>query len=291
MAMNVHQRASTLLISLLAASVCGVAAAQETAARNSATQQAPRQMATWQTRHAAFNERARQGDVDLLFIGDSITQQWETRGREVWAKRYGERKAMNLGIGGDQTQHVLWRLDNGNIDGIEPKVAVVMIGTNNSRANSAAEIGEGIAAIVAKLRAKLPETHVLLLAIFPRGERPSEMREKLAEASKTAAERFKEDEKVHYLDIGAKFVNSDGTISREIMPDFLHLSARGYELWAEAIEAKLAELLKSGARSSRSDIHRTFELRFSILSKPEEFLPLAAFAECGRINTTEEERS
>ncbi len=126
----------------------------------------------WMDRHDKFNERVKEGNVDLLLIGDSITQGWEGSGKDVWNEYYTKRNAVNLGIGGDRTQHVLWRLENGNVDGIKPKLAVLMIGTNNAGANSAEEIGEGIQAIVKKLREKLPETKVLILAIFPRSEKP-----------------------------------------------------------------------------------------------------------------------
>jgi lysophospholipase L1-like esterase len=198
----------------------------------------------WIQRHESFNARAKQGDVDLVFIGDSITQGWEGAGREAWAKFYGQRKAMNLGIGGDRTQHVLWRLDNGNIEGIKPKCAVLMIGTNNSNGNdnSAEEIGDGIKAIITKLRTKLPETRILVLAIFPRGEKPNPQREKNAKASELAS-KLADDKMVHFVDIGPKFLSEDGTLPRDIMPDLLHLSPKGYQIWAESIEAKVAELL------------------------------------------------
>ena len=132
-------------------------------------------------KHEKINERAKQGDVDLLFLGDSITDNWAGPGKQVWEKYYGNRKAMNAGIGGDKTEHVLWRLDNGNVDGIKPKLAVIMIGTNNSggNVNSAEDIAEGIKAIVNKLREKLPETKILLLGIFPRGATSNAQLEKV----------------------------------------------------------------------------------------------------------------
>ena len=209
---------------------------------HSAVEPASRERAGWMARHESFNQRARQGEVDLVFIGDSITQGWEGNGKEVWEQFYAHRKAMNLGIGGDRTQHVLWRLDHGNLEGISPKAAIVMIGTNNHRDNSAQEIGEGIVAIVEKLRSKRPRMEIVLLAIFPRGERPNENREMLAEASRLAS-KVADGTMIHYLDIGGGFVSPDETISREIMPDFLHLSPRGYEIWAEAIEGKVSEVL------------------------------------------------
>ncbi len=197
----------------------------------------------WIQRHNSFNERVKQGDVDLLMIGDSITQGWEGNGKEAWAKHLAPRKAVNLGIGGDRTQHVLWRLQNGNLNGIQPKLAVLMIGTNNSNGddNTAEEIAAGIEAIVKNLRENLPETKVLVLGIFPRGEKPNPQREKNAKASETAS-KLADGEHVFYLDIGEKFLTPDGTLTREIMPDFLHLSPQGYTIWAEAIEPEVARL-------------------------------------------------
>jgi beta-glucosidase len=209
---------------------------------HSAVTPAPRTDDWWTKMHDGFNERAKQGDVELVFLGDSITQGWADN--DTWKKHYGPRHAANFGIGGDRTQHVLWRLEHGNFDGIKPKLVVLMIGTNNSNGadNTAAEIADGIKAIVAGLREKLPDTKVLLLGIFPRGEKPNPQREKNAEASALAS-KVADDEHVFYLDIGPKFLTADGTLTKEIMPDYLHLSPKGYEIWAEAIEPKVKELL------------------------------------------------
>jgi len=210
--------------------------------RHSAITPAPR--GWWFERHLRVNERVAQGDVDLIFIGDSITHGWEGGGKDVWAHYYGDRKAVNLGFSGDRTQHVLWRLEHGNIDGISPKAAVIMIGTNNSNGedNTAEEIAEGIAAIVGKLRADLPRTKVLVLGIFPRGPQPDAQREKNAEASRLAS-KLADGKMIHYLDIGPEFLTQDGTLSPDIMPDFLHPNTEGYKIWARAMEPKLAELL------------------------------------------------
>ena len=197
-------------------------------------------------RHEQFNKnvQANQGNIDLIFVGDSITQGWEGRGKLVWEKYYGHRKALNLGIGGDRTQHVLWRLDNGNITGIQPKAAVVMIGTNNSGndRNNAGEIVDGVEAIVKKLRTKLPQTKILLLAIFPRGENFNDQRGKILQVNQTF-HKLHDGKNVHFLDIGHRFIDKDGVIPRAIMPDFLHFSTAGYGVWAKAIETKLATLL------------------------------------------------
>jgi len=198
----------------------------------------------WQRRFEKINDRANQGDVDLIFIGDSITEGWEGEpGKDIWQKFYGSRKAMNAGIGGDRTQHVLWRLDNGNIDGIKPKLAVVMIGTNNSGGDSPDDIAAGITSIVEKLRSKLPATKILLLGIFPRGENNDDAKRQVNLATNKIIKGLGDGKSVFYLDISDKFLQGDGTLPREIMPDLLHLSKQGYEIWAESIEPKVSELL------------------------------------------------
>ena len=195
-------------------------------------------------RHVAINERARLGNVELLFLGDSITQGWEGNGQEVWKKRYEPRKAMNAGSGGDRTQHVLWRLDHGNVDKLSPKLAVLMIGTNNFGDDSAEDIAAGIGAVVQKLRSKLPTTKVLLLGVFPRGERPDDpLRAKMA-AVNALIKGLADRNRVYYLNINDKLLGADGSQNRELMPDLVHLSPKGYEIWADAIEPRIAELLE-----------------------------------------------
>jgi lysophospholipase L1-like esterase len=197
---------------------------------------------SWVKNHESFLERASQGNIDLLFLGDSITQMWKNYA-EVWDRYYGQRNAANFGIGGDRTQHVLWRLENGEIDGIRPKVVVLMIGTNNVRANTPEEIVDGIAAIVKTLRGKLPGSRVLLLAVFPRSRTPDATRERIKAVNEKIA-RFDDGKMVKFLDIGARFLEDDGTISREIMPDYLHLTRKGYRIWADAMEPTLWEMLE-----------------------------------------------
>lgn len=208
----------------------------------SATIAAPREGA-WMKIHQSFLDRASEGNIDLLFLGDSITQGW--RGQSaIWNRHYAPRNGANFGIGGDRTQHVLWRLENGEIDGIKPKVTVLMIGTNNVRANTADEIAAGITAIVKTLQSKLPETKILLLGVFPRSKNPDATRERLAAVNKTIA-GLDDGKTVKFLDIGAKFLEDDGTISQEIMPDYLHLTRKGYRIWADAIEPTLWEMLEA----------------------------------------------
>ena len=213
---------------------------------HSADEAAPRPDGGWKDRQKLLNERAAEaGDkAKVIFIGDSITQGWESDGKEVWAKYYAHRNAVNLGIGGDRTQHVLWRLNNGNLEGLKPKAAVLMIGTNNSNGddNTPGQIADGIAAIVKKLRTQLPDTKILLLAIFPRNENYTAQRGKLAMINQVI--RRQADEKnVFWVDFGHKFLRDDGTLPAELMPDYLHLTKKGYEIWAESIEDQLSKII------------------------------------------------
>lgn len=199
----------------------------------------------WKDRHAGVLEQIKEGRPDLILVGDSITHGWD-RNMEIWNAHFGEYTMVNMGFSGDRTQHVLWRFENGELDGISPRLAVIMIGTNNSNGedNTAREIGDGIGAICAELRALLPDVELLVLAIFPRGKKPSTQREKNEGASLFAKDLARSDKHVHYLDIGDVFLTGDGTLPKEIMPDFLHPNAAGYELWAGAMEGEVRRLMK-----------------------------------------------
>jgi lysophospholipase L1-like esterase len=220
--------------------VCLVAIGLSACAQGPETMVPQPREGSWMELHHRFVERAKQGKVDLLFLGDSITQGWNEN--EVWKRFYGPRNAANFGIGGDRTQHVLWRIQNGELKGIEPKVIVLMIGTNNADNATTEEITQGITAIVQELRHRLPRAKILLLGIFPRGEKPNATREKLENVNAAIA-KLDDGSNVKYLDIGKAFLNGDGTISREIMPDYLHLSRKGYRTWADAMEPALWTIL------------------------------------------------
>jgi lysophospholipase L1-like esterase len=237
-----------LVGALLAASLlaAGAARADEKKADNPAVKPVPRNnLPNWVKRHESFVERAKKGDVDVLFLGDSITQGWEGAGKEAWAKEFEPMKAANFGIGGDQTQHVLWRITEGKeLEGIKPKAVVIMIGTNNTGGNSAEEIADGITAIVQEIRKQLPETKILLLGVFPRSSKATDpVRDKIKDVNKRIS-KLDDGKNVRYLDIGDKFLEKDGELTKEIMPDYLHLSPRGYEIWAEAIKGPLEEMVK-----------------------------------------------
>ena len=232
----------TLTLAVSAGFAAAVAMAAD-AKQNDAVQPVPRQNKWWTDRHESMNKRVAQGNVDMLLIGDSITHGWEGGGKKVWDEYYAPRNAVNLGIGGDRTQHVLWRLDNGNIDGISPKLAMLMIGTNNSGDNSPEEIAAGVKAIVEKLRAKLPKTKILILAIFPRGPNDADpLRQVNMKANKIIA-KLADGDMISYLDIGDAFLGPDRTLSKKVMPDLLHLTPESYKTWAEAVEPAVAKVM------------------------------------------------
>lgn len=241
-----------LIAGLLICSVTGLAAAQP---KNTATTPEARKGGP-ADRHEKLLKRTAMGHVDVLFLGDSITQGWEGNGKDVWAKHFEALHAGNYGIGGDRTQHVLWRITEGKeLEGLTPKACVLMIGTNNAGANSAEEIAEGVETIVKELRHQKPHMKILLLAVFPRSGKSAkdlkdanhvaadELNRKLPDVNKRLA-KLDDGKMVKYLDIGPKFLDKEGGLSKEIMPDYLHLSKKGYEIWAEAIEAPLNEMVK-----------------------------------------------
>jgi N-acetylglucosamine-6-sulfatase len=187
--------------------------------------------------------------ADLVFLGDSTTEGWTGAGATVWARRYARRRAAALGFAGAGASTVAARIEEGALDGLSPKLVVLLVGTNDTngdrtrgRSASARQIADGVLGVVARIRGKLPEAKILLLAIFPRDEGPSPRRNKIAEANRLLAEGA-DGKNVRFLDLGARFLDKDGKISRDDMPDFVHLSPRGYEIWAEAIEPAVRELL------------------------------------------------
>jgi lysophospholipase L1-like esterase len=206
--------------------------------------------------HESFLARGKSGPIGVLFIGDSITAGW-IKAPHVWEHYYSKWQPANFGIGGDQTQHVIWRIENGELDGIKPKVVVLMLGTNNTGAHTAAEIVAADKKIVQMIRAKIPDTKVLLLGIFPRGPRknPQGMitdavaadaakRMEVIRAANAELAKLDDGKNVRYLDITAKFLGDDGKIPSIIMPDQLHPNAAGYQLWAEAMQPLLTEMMK-----------------------------------------------
>jgi len=205
-------------------------------------------------KHNAYLELAKKGDIDLLFMGDSITDFWRDSGapgvanppragKVVFDKYYGGMKVANFGISGDTTQGVLYRLQNGEGQGFQPKAIMLMIGTNNAATCTSAEIAEGVGAVVLELRKDFPAAKILLLGIFPRGNPGDPVRKAVLDVNPIIA-KLHDGQHVFYLDIGAKFLDADGVLQPDIMADKLHPNEKGYVIWAEAVKAPLAELMK-----------------------------------------------
>jgi beta-glucosidase len=201
--------------------------------------------AWWKSRHERCVEQTKQGGHELIFIGDSITQGWEGGGKTTWDKYYANRKAANYGFSGDRTEHVLWRMENGEIVGEKPKVAVMMIGTNNIGHGSSDAVATalGVKTIVGKLRSVMPTTKILLLGIFPRGATSTDkMRMDVASATSQYS-TLADGKNVFFLDIGRHFMTRDGDMWTGLMPDLLHPNSGGYDIWAKAMEPTLKMLL------------------------------------------------
>jgi beta-glucosidase len=207
----------------------------------------------WLSRHEGFVKQAKKGGVDILFMGDSITDNWRSRGSNVWNKVYEPRHAANFGIGGDRTQHVLWRIENGELNGVSPRVTVLMIGTNNSNDDSPEDIATGIKRIIGGIRQHCPGTKILLLGIFPRGgpRKNSDgsmddgiKRMEVIHAVNKIIAKFDNGASIRYLDIGPKFLGTDGKVHKDIMPDLLHPNEQGYQIWVDAMNPTLDEMMK-----------------------------------------------
>jgi len=238
---------------LLATALAAALVSLSTFAQNTALTPAPRDFPTnWLARHAENVAEARRGGVDILFLGDSITDgwHWDTGGRKLWAKYFAPRHAANFGIGYDRIQNVLWRIENGELDGIDPKVVVLLIGTNNTGneddgqpRNTTPEIIAGISNLVRRIQFHLPQTKIILFGIFPRGEKNDPLRAQV-KAVNAGISKLNDPGKVKFLDIGQKFLAPDGTLPRELFPDLLHPNEKGYQIWADAINPVLDEWLK-----------------------------------------------
>lgn len=198
----------------------------------------------WKPRHEQKVKLAKQGGHDLVFIGDSITQNWEAAGKATWDKYYAHRNALNLGFSGDHTEHVLWRLMNGELENVNPKLFVLMIGTNNTghRQDPPEQTADGIKLILELLQDRKPDAKILLLSIFPREEEPDGKLRQLNNAINERLKFFADGDRVQWLDLTNEFLAEDGTVPKDIMPDFLHPQSAGYEIWAKAMEKRIARM-------------------------------------------------
>jgi len=192
----------------------------------------------WVDRVKKTNARAHAeaSSIQLVFDGDSITDGWQGRGKAIWDAHYGKLHAFDFGISGDRTEHVLWRLSQGQVDGIHPKLIAIMIGTNNLGSNSPEQIAEGVQTVVAEYRKRCPDAVILLQAIFPRGNEPTNPARAKIKSINSAISKLDDGKNVIFVDFSDKFLDANGTLPPDIMPDFLHPNEKGYEIWANAIQ-------------------------------------------------------
>lgn len=248
--MQGRKMAGRIGIALVAATLTGSAAQMPALAQAPVQQRGRMPVEKDLARHVAFMARKdmliRTGGTDLVFVGDSITDGW--RGdpqRAIFEDYFGRYRPYNIGIGGDETQHVLWRIQHGELDGLSPKLVVLMIGTNNlANANRMTpdETADGVAAVVDAIRAKLPGSKILLLGIFPRANRSDDPLRVAVTTTNRLIARLGDQKTVFYRDIGASMLERDGTLSGAVMPDYLHPNAKGYQLWADAVKADVDRL-------------------------------------------------
>ena len=210
------------------------------------TNNEPWAVSWWKDRHEEkLAQKKKMKKVDMVMIGDSITHHFEDRGKSVWDRYFKKKNVLNLGFSGDRTEHVLWRLRNGEVEGISPKLVTVMIGTNNTghRSEPPEETAAGIKEILRELKARLPNAKILLLAIFPRDEKRNEPMRQQNEKINEIIKDYADNNTVFYLDINDKFLEKDGTLPKSIMPDALHPNVKGYKIWAEALMPGVKKLL------------------------------------------------
>lgn len=198
---------------------------------------------TWIDRVDSQNAEILISDPRLVFIGDSITDGMRNTGLEMWNRYYAPRRALNLGIFGDRTEYVLWRLRRAPLEHIHPEAVVILIGINDLRSSkSPLEVAAGVMEVAGCVKKQIPSAHRIILSIFPSGKFPGPLRDRISETNRIIAQHST-GQGMTFLDIGDRFLQPDGTISEDIMPDYLHPTPRGYRIWAEALEPALEKIL------------------------------------------------
>jgi lysophospholipase L1-like esterase len=201
----------------------------------------PREAAAPIKRFEEIKQAVKTQPYRALYLGDSITQLWDPR---IWQENMTPRGVLNAGVSGDRTEHLVWRLDHGNLDGPPPKVAIVLIGTNDiGHGRSVEDAAEGVRAVLLKLRVREPATRILLLGLWPRGASPIDPLRRKVAAVNDLIQTCGGDKTVFYADLGGVLLDSRGELSRAISPDLLHFSAAGYIRIAPLLDRLLDPLL------------------------------------------------
>jgi lysophospholipase L1-like esterase len=211
----------------------------------------------WNKRHEDILRIKADINPEIVLIGDSITHFWggepksnHVNGPKAWDSVFGKSRVLNLGFGWDRTQNVLWRIDHGELDGIQPKLLIIHIGTNNTsqtknaRQNTAAEIAEGVGTISSRVRGKFPKAKIVLMAIFPREEKPDHPRRKLIGETNALLAKFPQAPDFAFVDIGPEILTPEGVLTKDMMPDFCHPSEKGYQIWAGALRPFVQSIQK-----------------------------------------------
>ncbi|ELU09241.1 hypothetical protein CAPTEDRAFT_156453 [Capitella teleta] len=197
----------------------------------------------WMSLHQRFIAEAKEREPEVLFIGDSLMQNLALT--ELWEKLFVPMHCLNFGVGGDQTQHVLWRIQNGELENISPKVIVLLVGTNN-HGHTAQQTAEGILEISRAITQKQPQGQLIVMALPPRGQKPNPLREKIATINQIVSDEIATISGAQFFNVDASlFVNADGEISPQDMHDYLHLTKRGYQKLAEPLLDEVQTLLKN----------------------------------------------
>lgn len=236
-------RFPSLLLVGLASLLCAIPAISQTGdSQAAAVSPVSRQdLGWWKERHAEklAEAKARRDEIELLFIGDSITHSWN---KGLWAEELGEYGPFNLGFSGDRTEHVLWRIQDGALKNLSPKVTVLMIGTNNTgqgEGQPAEDTIQGIEAIIDEINQRLPDTKLVVHAIFPRDPKADDAKRLVNETINRALPAIAAAKDAEFLDINDRFLEKDGTLPGNIMPDYLHPNQAGYALWAKGLQPML----------------------------------------------------
>jgi (4-O-methyl)-D-glucuronate---lignin esterase len=235
----------------------GIAKSQQAGLRSltqSADQPAPQENPLFLPAHHALLEKAKQGTIDVYFLGDSITRRWQgtdyPEHKRNWDQNFFGWNAADFGWGGDTTRNVLWRLKNHELDGLHPKVVVLMIGTNNlgkdppsNREATVEDVAKGIRAILDLVQEKAPAAKIVLMGITPRNDRGDAALMPTIDEINARISQFADGKKVVYLNINDKLANQEGVLVEGMTEDGLHLSNKGYQIWADALKPLFTEWL------------------------------------------------
>lgn len=250
-------RPVSLAVATLIGALVALAVATAQPSSEAADQPVERRDANSRQAHQDLLEKARSGRIDVYFAGDSITRRWGATDYPQllahWRETFHGWNAANFAWGGDSTQHILWRLQNGELDGLEPKVFVLLAGTNNIGAAlgrggtvDTADVARGVEAIVRTMQAEVPDAAVILTAIFPRNDYPAAL--PAIDDINQRLERFAAAAGIQFVDLNDRLADDDGRLRSDFSDDGLHLNAPGYAVWANALVPRLEALL--GPRAS-----------------------------------------